>query len=209
MDNVLYHYTTGNVFKKILSQGAILPDRSEPDNEKETPTVTFSTHPVWEKTRFRVGRMPDGQLVMLSQALLKKFDGGLVRIVVPADTAKLTWHEMKESCGLSSAAIKGIYDFAISVGARTSHWYATTEPVPEDVWITVEKMDDNDNWIEFPEDEIPEIDAEHSDSPVVDIPAGATTDPTEAGEVFLTTPSVTLEKSADLKKEFEGDLLGN
>src|ERR1041385_8974796 len=119
MDNVLYHYTTGNVFKKILKQGAILPDRSEPENEKEIPTVTFSSNPIWEKTRFRVGRMPDGQLVMLSQKLLQKFDGGLVRIVVSADLAPLTWHDMRDQCGMSGGAIQGIYDFAISVGART------------------------------------------------------------------------------------------
>ena len=177
MDKVLYHYTTGSVFKKILKQGAILPDRNEPDNEKEIPTVTFSSHPVWEKTRFRVGRTPDGQLVMLSQNLLKKFDGGLVRITVPAEIAPLTWHETKEQCGMSPAAIKGIYDFAISVGARTSHWFATTQAVPEDVWINVEKMDENDNWIDLPDEEIPD-DAEVNDSPVVDIPA----------EIFIPDP---------------------
>jgi hypothetical protein len=198
--NVVFHYTTGNVFKKILKQGAILPDRSEPDNEKETPTVTFSTHPVWEKTRFRVGRMPDGQLVMLSQALLKKFDGGLVRIVVPAEIAPLTWHDMKDECGMSSSAIKGIYDFAISVGARTSHWFATTKPVPEDIWITVEKMDENDAWVEMPEDEIPNVDDEVDTSPVVEIPHDA--EAPVVSETFVTTPSMTLETSGDLKEQY-------
>ena len=171
MDKVLYFYTTGNVFKKILKQGAILPDRNEPDNEKETPTVMFSTNPIWEKSRFRVGRMPDGQLIMMSQTLLKKFDGGLIRIIVPADIAPLTWFDIKDQCGMSSTAIKGIYDFAISVGARSSEWFATTKEVPEALWINVEKIDENDCWIEMPENEIPDVDEVEIDaSPVVDIP---------------------------------------
>jgi hypothetical protein len=169
MDNVLYHYTTGTVFKQILKQGAILPDRNEPDNEKEIGTVMFSNNPFWEKTRFRVGRMPDGKLVMLGKELLKKFDGGLLRIVVPASIAPMDWHTIRDTCGMSSAAIKGIYDFAVSVGARTSHWFGTTETVPEEKWITVEKLDENDNWVELPDDEIPEVE-EVDPSPVVDIP---------------------------------------
>lgn len=171
MDKVLYHYTSGNVLKKILKQGAILPDKNEPDNEKEIATVTFSSNPVWENTRFRVGKMPDGQLVMLNKKLLQKFDGGLIRIVIPAELAPLDWVALKEKCNLSSAAIKGIYDFALSVGARTRHWFATTENVPESVWLTVEKLDENDNWVELPEDEIPDPETVEVDpSPVVNIP---------------------------------------
>lgn len=157
---VLYHYTTGNVFKRILHQGAIEPDRTEPNNEKEIPTVTFSSHPEWERTRFRVGKLKDGQLVMMNKTLLRQYDGGLIRIVVPGSIAPLDWHAMKDTCGISKEAMKGIYDFAISVGARTSHWFATTERVPEDQWINVEKMTMDGQWVELPEDEIPEPSAE-------------------------------------------------
>jgi hypothetical protein len=167
--DVIYHYTTGNVFSRILKQGAINPDRSEPNNHKEVPTVTFSTDPVWERTRFRVGRLPDGQLIMMSKDLLKKFDGGLFRIIVPKSIAPLDWFDMKEQCGMSKEALKGIYDFAIEVGARPSHWFSTTEAVPEDTWITVEKLDEDDNWKELQDDEIPETD--EVESPVIDLPS--------------------------------------
>jgi hypothetical protein len=76
---------------------------------------------------------------------------------------------MKEQCGMSQATKKGIYDFAVEVGARTSEWYATTETVPEDVWITVEKLNAEDQWVELLDDEIPD-DPQIDDSPVVDIP---------------------------------------
>lgn len=157
---VLYHYTSGSVFQRILFQEAIEPDRTEPNNEKEIPTVTFSADPEWEKTRYRIGRMPDGQLVMLSKDLLKQFDGGLYRIVVPKSVAPLDWFAMKEQLNLSKQAKQGIYDFAISVGARIKNWYATTKAVPESEWITVEKLNDENQWIELSVDEIPEPNGE-------------------------------------------------
>ena len=55
--DLIYHYTTLDIFKRILKQGAILPDRNEPQNETEIPTVTFSADQEWEQTRFRVGRL--------------------------------------------------------------------------------------------------------------------------------------------------------
>lgn len=156
MNEVLYHYTTGSLFRRMLHKGAIEPDRSEANNLKEVPSITFSSHPTWEATRFRVGKLPDGQLVMMSKKLLQKFDGGVYRIVVPASIAILDWKGMKNSLGMSQACIKGIYDFAIMVGARTRHWYATTERVSEDCWITVEKLNDADEWVELTAEEIPE-----------------------------------------------------
>jgi hypothetical protein len=113
--------------------------------------------------------MPDGQLVLMNQKLLKEFDNGLIRIVVPKSVAPLDWKATKDQCGMSREAIQGIYNFAIEVGARTNEWFVTTEPVPEDVWITVEKMNDQDEWVELPDDEIPEPVEELA--PVVEISA--------------------------------------
>jgi hypothetical protein len=80
---------------------------------------------------------------------------------------------MRDSCGMAQPAIKGIYDFAISVGARTSEWFFTTEAVPEDAWITVEKMLEDETWVELPESEIPDPDTIEVDaSPVVPVPEG-------------------------------------
>jgi hypothetical protein len=162
-DDVVFHYTTFDVFKRILKQTAILPDRSEPQNESERPTVTFSTHPHWEPTRYRIGRLPNGQVIMMNKALLKQFCGGLVRIVVPKSIAYLDWHAMKDEVGMSKAAMKGIYDFAISVGARTRHWWGTFESVPEDKWISVQKLE-GEEWVEL--NEIPNLDDVNLDEPV-------------------------------------------
>src|ERR1039458_9484762 len=92
---MIYHYTSFDIFKRILKQGSILPDRNEPQNEKELPTVTFSAHPFWEPTRYRVGRFPNGQVVMLNKSLLEQFCGGLVRIAVEPVVAPMDWHAMR------------------------------------------------------------------------------------------------------------------
>jgi hypothetical protein len=158
--DTLFHYTTGNVFRRILHAGAIVPDKTEPENPKEIATATFSAHPEWEPTRFRVGKLPNGKLVMLNKLLLQQFDGGLIRITVPGSVTPMDWKEMKEKCGMSKQAIKGIYDFAISVGARTSHWFGTFEPVTEEQWLNVEILDANGSWREITDEEIPEPTAE-------------------------------------------------
>jgi hypothetical protein len=154
---LIWHYTTGDVFKRILKQGAILPDKSEPDNPKERPTVTFSTNQDWERTRYRVGRLPDGQLVMMGKKLLNQFCGGLIRIGVHPNLAPMDWHEMKDRVGLSRNALKGIYEFALNVGARTSQWFSTFLPIPEDQWLSVQKYTTEGTWIDLPEDEIPDV----------------------------------------------------
>jgi len=152
---VLYHYTTGTVLPKLLFQEAILPDRCEPANEKEIPTVTFSADPIWEKSRFRVGKMKDGKVILMSMMLLKKYDGGLIRIVVPKSIAPMDWADMKDKCNISREALKGIYEFALDVGARTRDWYGTTEVVPLADWISIQKMNDIGQWLDIPEDELP------------------------------------------------------
>lgn len=154
---LLWHYTTLDIFKRILKQGAILPDRTEPNNENEIATVTFSSNQEWEGTRYRVGRLPDGRLVMMNRTLLQHFCG-LVRIGVQPEVAPMDWHMMKDKAGLSKQAQKAIYDFAIGVGARTSHWHGTFSPVTEDQWVIVQNFNDNDGWVDMIRNQYPNVD---------------------------------------------------
>lgn len=155
--DLIYHYTSFDIFKRLLKQQAILPDRSEPQNEKEIPTVTFSKNQEWEATRYRVGRFPNGQIIMMNRPLLERFCGGLVRIGVKPELAPMDWHDMKDRVGLSKGAINGIYDFAIRVGARTSHWYGTFDQIPEAQWIVVQLFKEG-QWQDIQDDEIPNVD---------------------------------------------------
>jgi hypothetical protein len=147
--NLIYHYTTFDTFRQILEQKAILPDKTEPDNPTEIPTVTFSADQDWERTRYRIGKLANGQLMVMDKELLNHNCGGLIRIGVNPEIAPMDWHEMKDKTGLSRQATKGIYDFAIFVGARTRDWYATFEPVPEEQWITVQKWTAEETWVDL------------------------------------------------------------
>jgi len=158
-NDVLYHYTTGDVFRRILKNRTLVPDRSEEENVNEVPTVTFSADPIWENTRYRVGKLPDGQLVMMGKELLNRFCGGLIRITIPASLAPLDWKAMKDQLKMSQPTIQGIYNFALEVGARTRNWYSTTLPVPEIEWIAVEKWTP-EGWIDLPEEDIVSMESE-------------------------------------------------
>lgn len=158
MEPVLYYYTSGTILNRILKQKAILPDRSEPQNSKEIPTVVLSSNPVWEKTKYRVGETSQGKLIMMNKKLLQTFDGGLYRITIPKEIGKMDWHTMKDICHLSGPCIKSIYNFSISVGARTSQWFGTTESIPEETWISIERLDDKDQWISMAQDDMPNPD---------------------------------------------------
>jgi len=163
-ETFLYHYTTFDTFKRMLKQGEIKPDRSEPENQNEIPTVTFSSHPEWEPTRYRVGKLPNGQMIMMNRLLLEKFCGGIVRIVVKSETAPMSWYEMKDEVGLSQSVKKGLYDFALHVGARTSHWFGTFKSVPESDWVNVQIFK-GDQWTDLAPEEIPSLDDVDLDVP--------------------------------------------
>ncbi len=150
-----------------LKQGAIVPDRTEPQNENEKPTVTFSRHQDWEPTRYRIGRLPNGQLVMMNKMLLHSFCGGLVRIGVNPNVAPMDWHTMRDEIGLSKHARKAIYNFAISVKARTSHWFGSYVPVPKAAWVCIQRFQ-NDQWVDLENYEIPTA----FDDVNLDVPAG-------------------------------------
>ncbi len=147
--DLIYHYTTVKLFQKILEQSTILPDKTEPNNPHEIPTTNFSSHPVWEPTRFQLGKTKAGQMILMDKQLLCKYFEGLIRIGVKPEVAPMDWFAIKEKSAMSREAIKSIYDYAIQVGAKTSQWFATFESVPEDQWETIEKFDLESNQWKF------------------------------------------------------------
>jgi hypothetical protein len=148
----VFHYITGDLLKEILDANTLTPTRTEPQNENEIPSITFSKDPDWEKTRCRVAQLPDGNYVLLTRDLLEKHCHGLFRIVVPAEIAPLDWKGIKEELGMSKSAIQAVYDLHVQMGARTSDWSATTKPVPVEQWTSVEHFRDG-KWQSMPTEE--------------------------------------------------------
>src|ERR1035441_4096701 len=106
--NLVYHYTCGDAMASILRDAALIPTKVEPGNLKEIPTVIFSSNPIWEKTRYKTGLLPDGTETILGKDQMNLYCAGLYRIAVDASLAPLDWREIKEQCGLSKETIAAL-----------------------------------------------------------------------------------------------------
>lgn len=138
-ENLRWHYTTGNDFKKIVESGEIQPSRGRvPPSER--PAVWFSTEPIWEPTATKAWINPDGTKV-LSMAINAEKGGGLFRIGVLSETAPHDWHAFKQLSGITSKMAKGLYNVAKEQNARPGRWYVTFEVVPKSAWVSVETWD--------------------------------------------------------------------
>jgi hypothetical protein len=144
--NLVYHYTCGDAMIGILQDAALHPTKIEPGNLEEIPTVVFSSNPVWEKSRYKTGVLPDGTYTIMGMDRMNEYCAGLYRIAVEASEAPMTWIDIKEQCNLTSETIAALYDLHVSVGARTSEWFATTEIVPQSSWAGIDKYEDG-KWI--------------------------------------------------------------
>jgi hypothetical protein len=144
--NLVYHYTCGDALASILRDATLTPCKIEPGNLQEIPTVIFSSNPVWEKTRYKTGLLPDGTETIMGKDQMNLYCAGLYRIAVDAALAPLTWFDIKDQCGLSKKTISALYALHVQVGAKTSEWFGTIEPVPQASWQSIDKWED-DKWI--------------------------------------------------------------
>ena len=97
--------------------------------------------PFAPKVEGKRGRLTKDQTIVLH--------GGLARIGVADDVARLTWKEYKEQSGILPKEAKLIYDEAVSLNVRPGEWLATFEAVPREKWLAVEIWDDT-AWVSKP-----------------------------------------------------------
>jgi hypothetical protein len=146
--NVVYHYTTGQNFHRIVGMGAILPAVDYvPLGEK--PIVWFSYDPLWEPTACKSLRDNSGSIIHLDREGTAQHGGGLVRIGVHPRTAPHDWHTLKELSGMSSKIARALYRTAIEKGSRPGNWRGTFDPVPRSNWTSVDVFH-NGLWVPVP-----------------------------------------------------------
>src|SRR5262245_44666416 len=109
---IKWHYTTGQKFRLIVTDGEILPATAGVP-EGERPIVWFSTAPDWETTANKYLLRRDGTIEHLDRAKTAELDGGLVRFGVAPETAPHDWEALKELSGMSSEMAQGLYRVAI------------------------------------------------------------------------------------------------
>jgi hypothetical protein len=136
-----WHYTVWVWWEDIRRDGVVKAATAYvTDGEK--PAVWFSVNEFWEETANKNAQTPDGRLVILDREGTRSHGGGLVRIGVAAETAPHDWNAHKVKAGLDKRIAKGLYDAALSSGARPGEWYVSYDPVPRSLWLAVERWDE-------------------------------------------------------------------
>lgn len=143
-----WHYTTGENFISIVSDGVI---RTATDGVPpgERPIVWFSTHPVWEPTACKGAMDENGRRFWLTMDQTREFGGGLVRFAVEAETAPHDWRALKELSGMPGWMAQHLYREGIRQGARPGDWWGTFEPVQRSKWIAVQVYQAGE-WVDVP-----------------------------------------------------------
>lgn len=134
---LVYHYTVGGNFKRILASGVILPATAGV-LPPERPIVWFSTNPLWENTVVKGIPVVGGGYVDMGWAELNRYGIPLIRIGVALETAPLRWRDLREESHMRSAIASALVRVAKRSFAQPGEWRGTFDPVPAKKWVTVE-----------------------------------------------------------------------
>lgn len=148
---LVYHYTVGGNFTKILASGVILP-ADIGVQPPERPIVWFSTNPIWENTVIKGIPVVGGGYVNMGWAELNHFGIPLIRIGVARETAPLRWRDLREQSLMPSEIASGLVRAAKMEFAQPGEWRGTFEPVPAEKWLSVETYNVQAmRWVEYHE----------------------------------------------------------
>src|SRR5262245_38170328 len=138
-ERLLWHYTTGVTFQRILQDSSIRPATTgAPQGER--PAVWFSRNKTWEPTASRVFSFPDGALRRATTEEMLRHGQGLIRIGVRRETAPHNWDEFVRLSGASERTIRGLKAAAKECGSNYKDWFVSFDPVPREEWVVVEDM---------------------------------------------------------------------
>jgi len=136
-NNIVWHYTTGNLLPLILKDGLVRLATANID-EDERPAVWFSSNQIWEKTSTKGMITSDSKLVTLTKEEMCRLCDGLARISVERNVAPHNWEAYKKMSGVSAKMAGGMKQSAYTVGARISEWFVSFEAVPCEKWLGIE-----------------------------------------------------------------------
>jgi hypothetical protein len=143
--SLLWHYTFGHLFQKIVADQAIVPSAAY-THRKATPVVWFSRNQVWESAALKSLTTDDGQVQALTLEEFRQHGGGLYRIGVERGTAPNNWDAFVQKSEVSRDTVLELRHLAKGKGASLKDWFASFEPVPQSKWLAVEILD-NHQWI--------------------------------------------------------------
>ena len=117
--------------QQILREGGLRLATESVDG-CERPGVWFSSNQTWEST---VNKLPpSGDRGFLAHAKIL----GVARIGVTRDTAPVSWEDYCRISGLDLALARGFERSGNAMGASSSEWYVSFDPVPRERWKAIE-----------------------------------------------------------------------
>ena len=141
---MLWHYTIGQHYQRILAEKTIRPSTAyiEPAS---CPVVWFSRNQVFEPAATRGLITDDGSVEPLTMDELAVHAAGLYRIGVARETAPHNWDDYVRLSGLPRDVIIGLRKLAKNKGASLKDWFASFDPVDHTKWLVVEAWQ-NHTW---------------------------------------------------------------
>lgn len=139
----IWHYTIAATLLEI-AESKVLRRATAGLPKRVKPATWFSTNPLWEETATPMYLDRSGRLVTLpSFKALVAFSitdpiWTPARVVVPAAVAPHRWRDYKRFSRADGRFLKGLYDVAITEGARPGEWRCSFYDVPESDWLGTE-----------------------------------------------------------------------
>jgi hypothetical protein len=142
LPEIVWHYTTGHFFLKIVESGFLLPTGIGVE-APEKPLLWFSKHPVFEPTA-RKGWREGGKHRVLSVQETRERGGGLVRFGIKPE-ALLHGNSLRAGARMSLKVWNHLERVAQEQGSTNRNWWGTTEALPINSMI-IEVMDEDSTW---------------------------------------------------------------
>ena len=143
--SLLWHYTFGHNFQRILADRTITPSTAYAVKEAR-PVVWFSRNQIWEASATKGLVTDDGTVMNLTMEELRDQGGGLYRIGVAQETAPHNWDDFVRIGKISREVALELRRFAKLRNSNRKDWFVSFEPVVQDKWVAVEVLD-NHTWV--------------------------------------------------------------
>jgi len=142
MDQLAWHYTTGDHFKEIVESGLLMTTSAGcPDNER--PIVWFSMNQWFEPTATKMV-FENSRPRSLTMQETKTFFNGLVRFGYPP-LKLIPWHDLPKLAGITRHVKRGLEKAGRLQGATPHHWMGSFQAISVDD-LVIEVMNDQNQW---------------------------------------------------------------
>ncbi len=142
---IVWHYTTGIGIAGILRARKFMQSTIDVPFQ-ENPAVWLSANPNWEHTASKLWRRSDGEVVLLTKEGTRNRGRGLFRIALAVDQTILHWPRLKKQARMPRSRARFLAKVGRKRGANPWDWYGSLEPVPEERWLSVQRLADDGKW---------------------------------------------------------------